>query len=125
MNDRQFRQVLKNQSPRRMPAALSDEVVGGVLRSAARIARGWAAVEKAWTLAARPEWTGQARPVALRDGVLFIAARDAATLFEVQRCCAALLRDFRPGGVRRIQVFVSPRLEMPVESDADVNNTQT
>ena len=70
MNERHFRQVLKNQAPRRPAKTLDEGALDAVLRSAAKTARRWSQVEQAWELAARPEWRGPALPGAVRYGVL-------------------------------------------------------
>lgn len=112
MSDARLRQIVQDKRWPNQAAGL-DRPLADVLRRAAGQARRWTQVEQAWSVACRPAWRGLAAPVAFKQGVLTIATRDSATMFEVQRTARLLLRDFRSAGVSRIVVIVAARLEAP------------
>ncbi|MBK8913239.1 MAG: hypothetical protein IPM64_01330 [Phycisphaerales bacterium] len=112
MTERQFQRALENQRLRRRPR-LVDSAFAPVLERAGRAARGWTAVQRAWSSACRPEWRERAAPATLVDGVLTIVTADAPTRHEISERLSHLARDFRSAGVSRIRVTIrsdfSPR----------------
>lgn len=100
----QYERALQQRAGRGCPTPLGGAACDQLLRDAARKARRWAALETAWSTLPAP-WT-DAQLVAFEDGVLTVAARNAAERFELSRHAAALAGDLsrRVGGIRAVRV---------------------
>ncbi len=113
MNERQYRQVLMNRSRRGFSSLAERGYLARWLRSAARDLRERQRAAEAWERCLPGNWSGQARVLAARSGVLTVEAADPISAARLRRGESEILKRMRSSypAARELRVVLAGEVD--------------